>query len=114
MTIAPDVRGVAAHFGIDPKLLQAVVMAEGNIVRAVQCSIPSVTTRDEALKITARSCVHAMSDWIQGGGDSRRDAFVEFWAKRWAPIGATNDPTHLNSNWASNVERLWRSPQENA
>ena len=45
-TIEPDVL-VARGVGLDPALLQAVVNAEGDIVRAVQCSLPSVTTREE-------------------------------------------------------------------
>jgi|SRR5579862_6017262 len=104
--IDPDVRGVASFFGIDPALLQAVVLAEGDIVRAVQRSYPMVQTRDAALKITARSAAHAMSDWIRSDGD-RQQAFLAFWSMRWAPIGAANDSKNLNANWASNVVRLW-------
>jgi hypothetical protein len=110
MTIDADVLAVAKDFGLDPWLLQAVVNAEGNIVRAVQCSIPTVTTRAVALQITARSCVHAMVDWIKSGpGDNveRRGAFIAFWANRWAPRGAANDPHDLNANWASNVQAIW-------
>ena len=110
IAIDADVLAVAKDFGLDPSLLQAVVAAEGNIVRAVQCSVPAVTTRAAALRITARSCVHAMVDWIKSGpGDNieRRDAFIAFWANRWAPRGAANDPHNLNANWASNVSRLW-------
>ena len=111
MRIDADVMAVAKDFGLDPSLLQAVVNAEGNIVRAVQSSIPTVTTRALALRITARSCVHAMVDWIKSGGEQRQDAFIAFWANRWAPRGAANDPHDLNSNWASNVDRLW-TPKE--
>ena len=107
MIIANDVAFVARDFGIDAALLQAVVNAEGNIIKAVQCSVPSVTTREQALRITARSAVHAMSDWIKGGGEERQDAFIAFWAARWAPQGASNDPNNLNEHWASNVDRLW-------
>lgn len=105
MTVDPDVRGIAASFGIDARLIQAVVNAEGNIVKAVQCSIPSVTTRDQALRILCRSAVHALSDFVQQqqlAGD-----FVAFWGKRWAPVGAANDPHGLNANWATNVRNLW-------
>lgn len=105
MTIDPEIRGVAAHFGVDPKLLAAVVQAEGNILRAVQCSVPSCQTREKALEITCRSMVHAMRDYIT---EQQQNAdFVEFWAKRWAPIKAANDPTNLNQNWAKNVRQLW-------
>jgi hypothetical protein len=105
MTIEADVRAAAAQFGLDPRLLQAVVNAEGNIVKAVQCSIPSVTTREKALDVTCRSAVHAMSDFLHERG--LQAAFVEFWQKRWAPNGAANDPTQLNANWSTNVKKLW-------
>lgn len=108
MTIDPDVKGIAARFGLDAKLVQAVVNAEGGgtaIIRAVQCSLPSVQTREKAIDVVCRSAVHAMSDFITAD-DSRRD-FVEFWAERWAPQGVANDPTHLNSNWPGNVLKLW-------
>src|SRR5258708_28120008 len=106
MTIAADVQAVAAQFGVDAGLLQAVMSAEGNVLKAVQCSIPSVQTREAALRVLARSAVHAMSDWIISGGEIRRDGFVEFWAKRWAPRGAKNDPHDLNANWPANVEKF--------
>lgn len=106
MTIEPDVRAVARYFGIDARLIQAVVQAEGNIVKAVQCSFPSVQTRDEALRILCRSAVHAMSDFIQ---QSQAEDFVSFWAARWAPPNVVNDPTHLNEHWPVNVFKGWRA-----
>jgi hypothetical protein len=105
MTIDGDVRRIAKNFGIDPALIQAVVTAEGNIVKAIQCSFPNVSTREEALQITCRSAVHAMSDYV---GAHHGGAFVDFWAARWAPRGVENDPTDLNRNWPTNVKRLWK------
>lgn len=105
MTIDPDVRGIAAHFGLDARLIQAVVNAEGNIVRAVQCSIPSVTTREKALDVLCRSCVHAMSDYIKTAGLGPE--FVVALGARWAPRGAENDPKNLNAHWVANVRDLW-------
>jgi hypothetical protein len=104
MKIDPDVRGVAANFGLDARLMQAVVQAEGNIVRAVQCSIPSVQTRDQALRVLARSIVHALSDYTL---TNSREAFIAFFGKRWAPEGVANDPTNLNANWVSNVTKIF-------
>lgn len=104
ITIDPDVQTTAHHFGIDAALIQAVVNAEGNILKAVQCSIPTVSTRQEALEVTCRSAVHAMSDWVK---TQNQPAFVAFWAHRWAPVGASNDPTSLNANWPVNVLKLW-------
>jgi hypothetical protein len=105
MTIYPDVRGIAASFNLDPRLVQAVCDAEGNIVRAVQCSIPSVKTREEAIRVLCRSIVHAMRDYIVVNGHA--DDFVAQWARKWAPEKASNDPTNLNANWSHNVSTLW-------
>jgi hypothetical protein len=103
--IDADVRTIAAEFNLDPALVQAVVRAEGDIVRAVQCSFPSVTTREDALRVLCRSAVHAMRDYI--ANQRLQQGFVEFWGARWAPQGAANDPRHLNANWAHNVYALW-------
>ena len=102
--IDPDVRRIATRFGVDPELIQAVVRAEGDILKAVRCSIPTVRDREHAIEITCRSAAHAMSDYIKA---NHGRAFVEFWGKRWAPIGAANDPTSLNKNWPVNVSKLW-------
>jgi cephalosporin-C deacetylase-like acetyl esterase len=104
MTIDADVNRIAKRFGVDAGLIQAVVKAEGNIVKAVQCSIPSVTTREEALEVTCRSAAHAMSDYLKAHAGPE---FVAFWGARWAPRGASNDPTDLNKNWPVNVTRFW-------
>lgn len=104
MTIDPDVADAAKHFGIDPALIQAVVNAEGNIVKAVQCSLPTITTRHDALDVTCRSAAHALSDFVKAHYAA---AFVLFWAARWAPTSAANDPTHLNQNWPVNVRKFW-------
>jgi hypothetical protein len=104
MTIDPDVQRTAHVWGLPAELLQAVVQAEGNILKAVQCSLPHTQTREQALTILARSCVHAMADYLH---ETDPRGFVEFWAARWAPVGAENDPTGLNHNWVANVEKLW-------
>lgn len=107
MTVTPDVLRIARKWGIDPKLIQAVLNAEGDIVKAVACSFPNVTTRSEAIEITCRSATHAMSDYLKTEcpGD-----FVAFWAARWAPEGATNDPKALNQFWPHNVLAGWVTP----
>jgi len=107
VTLDADVLIIAKHFGVDPHLIQAVVRAEGNILKAVQCSIPSVTTRAEALQITCRSAIHALCDWTKAGAQGGPEGFVQFWAARWAPQGAANDPQGLNAHWPTNVTRLW-------
>ena len=113
MTIDADVAAVAKRFGLDPKLIQAVVNAEGDILKAVRCSLPTTPNRAAALDITCRSAVHAMCDFIrtdasQDESEPLDKRFVDFWANRWAPEGAANDPRGLNANWPVNVLKLWR------
>ncbi len=103
--IEADVLQIARRWGLDPALVQAVVTAEGNIIKAVQCSVPSVTTRAEALDVLCRSCTHALCDFVIA---NTSEGFVTFWQRRWAPTGVANDPKHLNENWARNVLALWK------
>jgi hypothetical protein len=105
MTIDADVVMTAKHWGLDPRLLQAVVIAEGDILQAVRCSLPKTQTRQDALDVTARSCVHAMRDFITSYNFG--PTFVEYWGHRWAPPNVANDPRGLNANWVKNVATLW-------
>lgn len=104
MVIDTDVARISAHFGIDARLIQAVVRAEGDILKAVRCSVPLCKDREQALEITCRSAIHAMSDYVKTHDGK---LFVAFWASRWAPVGAKNDPTALNANWPTNVSQGW-------
>ena len=61
---------------------------------------------------TARqACVntvtHQLRDWQAAG--SHGD-FVDYLAVRYAPPGASNDPHHLNFNWAKNVKFFYAHP----
>lgn len=106
MTIDTDVQHWADFFGEDPRLLQAIVQAEGNIVRAVQCSFPTVQTRDKALEVTCRSLNHRRREYVAQHGQATD--FLAFFASKWAPRGVQNDPTDLNANWLDNVRTLAR------
>ncbi len=106
MKIDTDVHRIARQFGVDERLIQAVVIAEGDILKAVRCSIPSTDSREEAITVLCRSAAHALSDYVKAQCGPE---FVAFWGQRWAPQGAKNDPTNLNQNWPVNVTRLWLS-----
>lgn len=104
MTIDADVSAVAARWGLSPALLQAIILSEGDIVAAVRCTVPSVATRAQALEILARSTTHRMQEYV---ADHDPRGFVDYFASKWAPVGVSNDPTSLNSNWPRNVFKLW-------
>lgn len=108
MNITVDVQLKSADKGCPAELIQAVCDAEGPgdaIVRAVQCSLPRVTTRDQALDVLCRSANHRAWEFLALHGLDRE--FVEYFASKWAPQGVKNDPSNLNANWAGNVETLW-------
>lgn len=107
VTIETDVAAVAKQFGEDPRLLQAIVTAEGDILKAVRCSVPTCADRHEALQITCRTVNHRRREFLHSLGASSDAAFVAFLGAAWAPVGAANDPRNLNANWVGNVRKLW-------
>ena len=44
--------------------------------------------------------------WAAGTIKKRYTGDVDKFAKRWAPVGAKNDPKGLNKNWAKNVKKF--------
>lgn len=111
MQIPVDIELECRNWGLDPALIAAVDLAEGGgerLIKAVKCSIPSVQDRAQAIKITCRTCTHAMNDYIKSNPTPGSiELFILFWAKRWAPEGADNDPQGLNKNWARNVTKIY-------
>ena len=109
MIIETDVHVICA--GYTPaqsfaQLVQSIITAEGNILKAVQCSDSTVTTREQAIHVVCRSIIHRQNDYLLKFYPL---AFSMYMGSFWAPIGAANDPTNLNKNWASNVAKLWES-----
>lgn len=111
MQIPADIEVKARWWGLDPALIAAVDRAEGGgeaLVKAVRCSVPTTRDRAHAIEITCRSCAHAMSDYIKGNSmTASMPDFIRFWAKRWAPEEADNDPEGLNKNWPNNVTKIY-------
>lgn len=84
-------------------LIDAMTRAEGGqdaMVRAVRCSM-ACADYAEARRIAANTIAHAAVDFVIG--EHGFQTFVRFLGNRWAPVGATNDPTNLNANWVTNV-----------
>jgi hypothetical protein len=88
-----------------PQIRKAVKTAEGN---SRNHGVLSVPTKDsaEASRVLDNSIYNNLVRWHQAG---RPGKFVDFMQKRWAPIGAKNDPKNLNKNWAPNVRKALKS-----
>lgn len=94
------------RYGIDPALLVAISGAESSFGRITSGSHnawgwgPGIPFRSwqEGINTVARGLK-------QGYISQGRTTVAEIGAK-WAPSGASNDPTNLNSNWAKNVNKF--------
>ena len=113
MTIHPLIRKYARQWAGSsesfPRLVQAMYLAEGGTdktaIRAVQCSLPKVSTIDEAIQVFCRTAAHHLCDYTS---HLDPDGFVEYLGAHWAPIGVQNDPRNLNAHWGPNVKKVWR------
>ena len=77
----------------------AIRKAEGNANYGVLS--PKYPHKRQTCKATVK---HAFRDFIAlNGNPSDLNAFTEFLSRRYAPIGAENDPNGLNVNWKTNV-----------
>ena len=87
-----------------PIFAQAVKFAENN---PENLGVLSVNT-DNPGKVLNNSVLNNFNRWINGQYPApwikeKPKKFVDFMQRRWAPIGAENDPDNLNQNWAPNV-----------
>jgi len=60
-------------------------------------------------------CVNSVRNghkrWRHAVAQGNSDTFLQHFSRRWAPIGAANDPTGLNKNWLANVEYFVANPK---
>lgn len=81
------------------RLANAIYIAEGGAKTAHPYGILKHYKHTSARSACINTIRHALLDWSE---DMRVD-FITFLARRYAPIGAANDPTGLNKNWIKNV-----------
>jgi hypothetical protein len=88
------------------KLVSAIYLAEGGERSKKPFGILSVPCSDytSCKKICTNTVRNNLKRWEKAGkpGD-----YLEFLAKRYAPIGVSNDPRNLNQNWYSNVKKIY-------
>ncbi len=81
------------------RIADAIYRAEGGRKARPAYGIKGVKVRNtaHAREVCIRTIRSAHAEW-DGEGD-----FIEFLSRKYAPIGARNDPGNLNSHWARNV-----------
>lgn len=108
---------IAEDMGIDPAALAALRLAEnGGPGREFGVLSVSAPTYDEQATIAARSIKNHEARYRRATGELPRgadgrytEAFLAHFSARYAPIGAGNDPTGLNSHHARNLIAGYRA-----
>lgn len=92
------------------QVADAVYRAEGGAKTRYPYGVLSVKVNGEAeaRRVCLNSIRNSRQRWYKAGcpGD-----WLAYFAKRWCPVGASNDPTGLNSNWLRNVRAILSSSQ---
>ena len=108
------IKATAQRAGIDPDFLRAIRRVEnGRPGREFGVlSVPAPTYRDQA-KVAAETVRRTIGRFERTGRQAVDAAgrytaeFIRFFSSRYAPVGAANDPTNLNSHHARNLLRVY-------
>jgi hypothetical protein len=95
-------------YRVDPKLLIAIAGAESSFGRITS---GSHNPFGWGPGIDFKSWGHAIDSVAKGlraGYLSQGLRTIPQIGSKWAPIGASNDPTNLNSNWVKNVSKFYK------
>lgn len=84
------------------KVVDAIYKAEGGHKAKVPYGILSikVSSKEEARRVCYNTVRNNWKRWETAG---RPGTYLEFLAKRYAPINAENDPKGYNKHWLKNV-----------
>lgn len=84
------------------KIVDAIYLAEGGEKAKKPYGILSVPCDSEAScrRIAENTVRNNFRRWLDSGAEGD---YLEFLARRYAPVGVKNDPKGLNQNWLSNV-----------
>ena len=92
-------------------LLQAVYHSEGGEDAQYPFGIRSVGCNgyEECKSVCLRSIKNSLKRWNDAG---RQGDFITWFAMRYCPVGAANDPKGLNSNFLKNIRWFLENPKE--
>lgn len=110
-----QIREAAGRAGIDARFLHALRRAEnGGPGREFGVLSVPAPTYDEQARVAAESIRRSTERFERTGRQAidpvtgrYTEAFIRFFSKRWAPVGAANDPKGLNQYHAGNLLRLY-------
>lgn len=84
------------------RLANAIYRAEGGAKTSHPYGILTKYKKTTPRQACINTCKHAWKDCPD------KNKYLEFLAARYAPVGASNDPTGLNSNWLKNVSFYYK------
>lgn len=94
------------------KIAFAIYCAEGKEKAKKPYGILSVrvSSKEEAERICKNTIRNNYQRWLKAG---RKEHYLAFLARRYAPINANNDPKGLNRNWLKNVTKFYYETRSN-
>ena len=106
----------AAKIGVQPEFLAAIRMAEnGGPGREFGVLSQEANTYDLQCKLAALSIRNNLFRFVTDNSnmwptvnDRYSNVFIAYMGRRWAPVGARNDPNGLNKNWIVNVTNFYK------
>lgn len=90
------------------KVADAIFLAEGGKRTRHPYGVLSVKVSDEAeaRRVCLNSIRNSRKRWEK---DGRPGEWLSYFARRWCPVGAKNDPQGLNQHWLKNVRHFLSS-----
>ena len=94
--------------GINPALLVAIAGAESSFGKANSGSHNAWGWGPGRDFPSWQAAISAIASGLRTGYFNEGRTTIQQIGAKWAPQGAANDPTNLNSNWVENVRKFYR------
>lgn len=87
------------------KIVSAIYKIEGGAKTKYPFGIKSINTNGDYNK-AKRICENTVrNNYVRWQKSSKSIDYLEFLQRRYCPIGASDDPKNLNSNWLKNLRK---------
>ena len=88
------------------KIANKIYLIEGGPNTKYPYGIKSIKTNGNINK-SRQICVQSIkNNYIRWQKSGKKYSFISFLGSRYAPVGVTNDPNNLNSNWVKNLNKM--------